>query len=43
MTFHDRLLELVGPDQAGQISSLAELIYTYGYLWVLKHAVSLLH
>jgi hypothetical protein len=42
-TFHQKLVELIGSSAAKNIQSLAELISTYGYLWVLNHVTSLLH
>jgi hypothetical protein len=43
MTFHEQLVQLVGPDAAQNIRSITELISTYGYIWVVKNAHQLLH
>lgn len=43
MSFHDQLVQLIGADAAQNIQSLAELISTYGYIWVIKHAYQLLY
>ena len=43
MSFHEQLVQLIGADAAQNIQSLAELITTYGYIWVIKNAHQLLH
>jgi hypothetical protein len=43
MSFHEQLVQLIGADAAENIQSLAELIGTYGYIWVIKHASQLLY
>jgi hypothetical protein len=43
VTFHEQLVQLIGADAAQNIQSIAELIGTYGYIWVIKHVPQLLY